>query len=128
MAKASGKAAIKPRPPSTSQVSLPSQIGAIEFMIGVARRGIRRKAVEHADTEIEAVEQDVEEHRHAEDQRPDRNEIENLAHGSCPPPTMRAGQDRRLGPSGLDGRIGLFGDARTFAHDRATSEARPRDT
>ena len=33
MAKASGKAASRPSPPNTSQVSFPSQIGAIEFMI-----------------------------------------------------------------------------------------------
>ena len=32
IAKASGKAARSAMPPSTSQVSLPSQIGAIEFM------------------------------------------------------------------------------------------------
>jgi len=33
MAKAKGKAAMSPMPPKTSQVSLPSQIGAIVFMI-----------------------------------------------------------------------------------------------
>ncbi len=32
MAKATGNAANRPRPPKISQVSLPSQIGAIEFM------------------------------------------------------------------------------------------------
>ena len=32
MVKASGKAASKPSPPNTSHVSLPSQIGAIEFI------------------------------------------------------------------------------------------------
>ena len=36
MAKASGKAASRPSPPKISQVSLPSQTGAIEF-ITVAR-------------------------------------------------------------------------------------------
>ncbi len=32
MVKASGKAVSKPSPPKTSHVSLPSQIGAIEFI------------------------------------------------------------------------------------------------
>ena len=61
IAKASGKAASRPRPPSTSQVSLPSQIGAIEFITMLRDVGIGREAVEHADAEIEAVEQHVEE-------------------------------------------------------------------
>ena len=43
----------------------------------VARRGVRREAVEHADAEIEAVEQHVEEDAEPEDHRPDRHEIEN---------------------------------------------------
>jgi len=33
MAKATGNAASNPNPPNTSQVSLPSQMGAMEFII-----------------------------------------------------------------------------------------------
>ncbi len=39
IAKASGNAASRPTPPRISQVSLPSQIGAIEFMIRL-REGV----------------------------------------------------------------------------------------
>src|SRR5262249_31021845 len=35
-----------------------------------------RQPVEHADAEIEAVEEDVEEHAHAEDDSPERHEVE----------------------------------------------------
>ena len=77
MAKASGNAASSPRPPSTSQVSLPSQIGAIEFIIRLRDARVGREAVENADAEIEAVEQHVEEHADAEDRGPDRHEIEH---------------------------------------------------
>ena len=49
-------------PPSTSQVSLPSQTGATEFIMMLRDARVGREAVEHADAEIEAVEQHVEEH------------------------------------------------------------------
>ena len=70
MAKASGKAAKSPRPPKTSQVSLPSQIGAIVFMIVLREAMIGRETEKHAYAEIEAVEQDIEEHCHPQDYRP----------------------------------------------------------
>jgi len=38
-----------PRPPSTSQVSLPSQTGATEFMIVFARGAVRRETAKDAD-------------------------------------------------------------------------------
>src|SRR5688572_12620790 len=50
----------------------------------VAGAGVRRQAVEHADAEIETVEQHVEEDPDAEDERPDRNEIEHLVHDASP--------------------------------------------
>jgi len=46
----------------------------------VARGCIGREAEQHADSQIEAVEQDIEEYRHPEEQRPYRHEIEDLAH------------------------------------------------
>ncbi len=54
-----------------------------------ARGAIRRKAVEDADAEIEAVEQDIEEDGEPEDDRPHADEIENgLRHAISPiPPT-----------------------------------------
>ena len=60
IAKASGKAAKSASPPSTSHVSLPSQIGAIEFMTRLRESPIGREAIEDADAQIEAVEQHVE--------------------------------------------------------------------
>ena len=45
-----------PRPPSTSQVSLPSQIGAMEFIIRLRSARVCGEIVENADAQIETVE------------------------------------------------------------------------
>ena len=65
IAKASGNAASSPTPPSTSQVSLQSQIGATEFIISVARGVVAAQREQDADAEVEAVEQHVHEHAEA---------------------------------------------------------------
>ena len=128
MAKASGKAASSATPPSTSQVSLPSQIGAIEFITRLRESRSGAKPYEDADAEVEAVEQHVEKHADAEHQRPDRHEIENRpAHGrpapvrgsastgaSGRPLSMTSGSTRGLG--------------RTEARDAEPSARRPRRT
>jgi hypothetical protein len=49
---------ITPAPPSTSHVSLPSQIGATEFIIWSRALGLRERE-QYADTEIEAVDDHV---------------------------------------------------------------------
>ena len=76
IANASGNAASSPMPPSTSHVSLPSQIGATEFIISVRASSSCANGNEDADAEVEAVEQHVHEHADAEDDRPDGNEVE----------------------------------------------------
>src|SRR5215510_3700994 len=93
----------------------------------VARRGIRREPVKHADPEVEAVEQHVEEDRHPEDQRPDRHEVEDLSHGlaHCPPPpaifppanTGALGRPPSIGPSSSGAAAGPLS---TMRHMRST--------
>ena len=70
IANASGKAAIRPMPPNTSQVSLPSQTGAIEFITMLRWPAVRHQPVEDADTEIEAVEHHVIKHRQRQEGGP----------------------------------------------------------
>src|SRR5262249_28398196 len=77
-ANATGNAASKPRPPRPGFVAIPD--GRDRAHDRVARARVTRKAVEHAHAEIEAVEQDIEEHRHPENQRPNRHQVENLVH------------------------------------------------
>ena len=90
-------------PPSTSQVSLPSQIGAIEFITRLRDGGVGREAVEDADAEVEAVEQHVEEHAEAEDQRPDRHEVEDGGViGRSPSACRRQRMIGRLRPAAFD--------------------------
>ena len=87
----------------------------------VAGRGIRREAIEHADTEIEAVEHDVEEHRHPEDQRPDRDEVEDLVHTPSPPPTFPPARTGAWGrPASMGGPVSsaTAGPLRTMRHMR----------
>ena len=69
-------------PPSTSQVSLPSQIGATEFMMSVRASSVGRERRHDADAEVEAVEEHVHEHGQREDAGPDGNEIDG--HGAGP--------------------------------------------
>ena len=72
IANASGKAAMSASPPSTSQVSLPSQIGAIEFMTRLRESRSARESIEDADAQIEAVQEHIEKDADAEHERPDR--------------------------------------------------------
>ncbi len=118
IAKASGKTDSRATPPRISQVSLPSQIGAIEFMIA-ARSVSRREAVQHADAEVEAVEQDVKEHAEADDAGPDRHEVEKPPPMASTPPAASAG---RTAPGvrllqALDRRVADSFLARAGAHD-----------
>ena len=66
----------------------------------VARRRVGRQAIEHADAEIEAVEEDVEEDRGADDQGPDRHEIEHLRHRVPPSPALATTAPATTGASG----------------------------
>ena len=50
----------------------------------VARLEVRLEAIEDADAEIEAVEQDVEEDAGGDDRRPDRNEADDGVHHASP--------------------------------------------
>src|SRR5262249_54195226 len=83
-AKATGNAASRPRPPRINQVSLPSQTGAIEFMITLRERESGAKPNSIAYTEIEAVQQDIKEYSETENQRPNRHQVENLLHRTSP--------------------------------------------
>ena len=56
---------------------LPSQDRRDRVHDQVARIAVRRKIVEHADAEIEAVERDIEEDGGGEDRRPDRHQVEH---------------------------------------------------
>ena len=96
MAKASGKAASSATPPSTSQVSLPSHTGAIEFITRLRDFAVGSEAVEDADAEVEAVEQHVEKDADAEDEGPDRHEIENIGAHLRSPIRQAARRERAI--------------------------------
>src|SRR6516164_6249383 len=61
------------------------------------------KPVEHANAEIESIEQNVEEHRQSKDERPDRNKVEGLVHRASPVTGMTA--PARTGASGRPASI-----------------------
>src|SRR5215475_13887720 len=90
----------------------------------VARRGIRREPVKHADAEVETVEQHIEEHRHPKDQRPDRHEVEDLVHCPPPPATFPPANTGALGrpPSmvGSSSAGAAAGPLTTMRHMRST--------
>src|SRR5882672_7649409 len=71
---ASGKATIMPAPPSTSQVSLPSQNGATEFIIRLLVLGLRERE-QYADPEIKAVEDHVHRDGKSDQRSPDHWQI-----------------------------------------------------
>ena len=114
MAKATGKAASRPTLPRMSQVSLPSQIGAIEFITSSRALAVGREVVEHADAEIEAVERDIEEDADGEDGGPDRNEVER-------------GHQRVSAVAGASASIGDFGRPLTTGAS-SSAAAGPRQT
>jgi hypothetical protein len=115
IAKASGNAAKSPRPPRTNQVSLPSQIGAIVFMILLREDASGARPNSMPTPRSKPSEHNIEEHRHPGDQGPNRYEVENLAHrispsarpsapastGACgrPPSVGEASCSERPGPS-----------------------------
>jgi hypothetical protein len=102
IAKARGKAASSATPPSTSQVSLPSQIGATEFimMSRAASLGARR----NRNAKIETFHQHIHEDAEPQDQCPQRHEIERhhgrgsaaiaVPEGTPAPAAARAGNGR----------------------------------
>ena len=94
IANASGNAANRPMPPSTSHVSLPSQIGATEFMISVARRLVRRRTANSMPTpRSKPSSSTYMKTASAEDAGPDRNEVDGIT-------------GRRHRPSGTDSPLG----------------------
>ena len=103
-------------PPRTSQVSLPSQIGAIEFMTRL-REARRARSRKDAHAQIEAVEQHVEEHADAEDHRPDRNKIEDGWLMAASRRGAGSASDRMLRPAAFD-RLGSIARLAARAHDR----------
>ncbi len=76
----------------------------------VARRGVRREAEEDADPEIEAVQHHVEEDTEAEDDGPERDEIDHDDF-SCPPSPSGECIDRPARPAALHRFAFLVGRA-----------------
>ena len=58
---------------TTSHVSLPSQIGATVPIMVLRRHLVARQPEENADAEIEAVEQNIQEHAEREDEYPEHD-------------------------------------------------------
>src|SRR5439155_24215741 len=83
----------------------------------VARGAVKHEAVEDADAEVEAVEQDVKEHAEAEDQGPDRHEIDHRGtHGNTSgSPARRAmtGSSGRPASTATESMPGAIGPVRT---------------
>src|ERR1700730_12289335 len=119
MAKASGKAASRASPPSTSSglVAIPDRRNRVHYE--VARCIAGRSAEQDADPEIEPVHQHIHEDAEAEDQRAQRNEIERRGHGrgsTTAPAAARAGSERCRPSIGEAASSSPTGPARTMAN------------
>ena len=81
-------------------------MGAMEFITRLRDWASRREAEEHSDPEIKPVEQDVEKYTEAEDECPDRHDVENQGiHDRGVPEAVGGVRTRR---SGLPPSIGLL--------------------
>ena len=80
MAYTSGNAANSAPPPVTSQTSLPSQTGPMALSMSRRCSSRRREQVQRADAEVEAVEHGVPGQEHADQDEPDRVQIERHRH------------------------------------------------
>ena len=81
-------------------------MGAMEFITRLRDWASRREAEEHSDPEIKPVEQDVEKYTEAEDECPDRHDVENQGiHDRGVPEAVGGVRTRR---SGLPPSIGLW--------------------
>ena len=73
-----------PPPPSTSQVSLPSQTGATLFMITSRSVLLGKQRKQHAEAEVESVHHHIDKDREGDDEGPEGRDVEDSVHPADP--------------------------------------------